>query len=50
MVLLIIILALMAILGVLFFAGVSEIERRHELWEMYHHPPDRVDEEKDRPE
>lgn len=40
MVLLIIILAGMALVGVLFMACVSEIERRHALWEMFNHPPD----------
>ena len=47
MVLLLIILGGMALVGVLFMACTSEIERRHELWEMYHHPPDRVDERRD---
>lgn len=40
MVLLIIVLAVMTLVGILFFACVSEIERRHAMWEMFNHPPD----------
>lgn len=47
MVILIIILAVMALVGVLFMACVSEMERRHALWDLYHHPPDRVDDQRE---
>ena len=46
---LLVVLTVFGVIAVAFMVAVAELERRHELWEHYSHPPDEEDEDDEQP-